>query len=252
MSQIICSHCGMPVKPGFKFCNVCGTQILDQDEVNEDGVTLYSPLLGAQGRVVRVLTGEQAGKFYSIYPDCSIGRGDNSDIQLDDEMMSPRHARISAKRDKVLLEDIGALNGIFVRAKDKVLLKDNDIIRAGDHYFLYEFFESENFSEDFGTDFYSSPSHGENFRLIEILSGGRRGRACMAPDNGIVVGRIDGDFIFPEDARMSDRHFTIRWTQRGGILIDHSANGTFVQLHEEACVEEGDLFFAGQTLFKII
>ncbi|MBO4349893.1 MAG: FHA domain-containing protein [Proteobacteria bacterium] len=251
MSQV-CSHCGMPVKPGFKFCNVCGTQISEVEECLEESVVLYSPLLGPQGRAIRVLTGEQAGEFYRAYPECTIGSGDNADICLEDSMLSPMHARMTTNRDVIMLEDMGALNGIFVRAKDKVLLKDNDIIRAGDHYFLYEFFAPDHFAEEFGTEFYSSPNHGENFRLIEILRGGRRGRACMAPENGIVVGRTEGDFLFPEDTKMSDRHFTIRWTQRGGILIDHSLNGTFVQLHEETRLEEGDLFFAGRTLFRVI
>ena len=251
MSQV-CSRCGMPVKPGFKFFNVCGTQVSEMEDVPDETVELYSSLLGPQGRVIRVLTGDNAGEFFSAFPECTIGSGENADIQLDDPMLSPLHARMTTKRDEVTLADLGALNGIFVRAKDKVLLKDNDIIRAGDHYFLYEFFTPEHFAEDFGTEFYSSPNHGETFRLIEILRGGRRGRACMAPENGIVVGKSEGDFLFPEDNKMSDRHFTIRWTQRGGILVDHSLNGTFVQLHEETRLEEGDLFFAGQTLFRVI
>ena len=75
----------------------------------------------------------------------------------------------------------------------------------------------------------------------------------MAPDGGIVVGRTDGDFLFPTDERMNAKHFSIRWTQRGGILIDHETrNGTFVQIHESEQLCEGDLFFAGRNLFRVI
>lgn len=250
MSQV-CSRCGMPVRQGFKFCNVCGAQVVEV-ECDEATVLPYSVYIGPQGRAVRQLTGKDAGRFFPIYPAGTIGR-DDADIELtEDETMSPCHLRISVRSDGTWLEDLDSLNGVFLKIKDKAVLRDNDIIRAGDRYFMYEFYAPERFTEEFGTEFYAAPHRGERFRLIEILSGGRRGRACMAPDGGIVVGRMEGDFIFPEDKRMSDKHFTIRWTQRGGILVDHSANGTFIQIHEPIRVEGGDIFFAGQHLFQII
>lgn len=250
MSQV-CSRCGMPVRSGFKFCNVCGAQVIENED-NEDVVASYSAYLGPQGKAIRQLTGKDAGRFFSIYPAGTIGR-DDADIELtDDAMMSPCHLRATVRNDGVWIEDLDSLNGVFLKIKDKVILRDGDMIRAGDHYFMYEFYAPERFTEEFGTEFYAAPHRGERFRLIEILAGGRRGRACMAPDGGIVVGRSEGDFIFAEDEKMSPNHFTIRWTQRGGILVDHSVNGTFIQIHEPVRVEDGDIFFAGKHLFKIV
>ena len=57
--------------------------------------------------------------------------------------------------------------------------------------------------------------------------------------------------VISDDMRMSPKHFTIRWTQRGGILVDHSDNGTFVQIHQDTPIQSGDIFFAGQTLFQV-
>lgn len=250
MSQV-CSRCGMPVRQGFKFCNVCGSQVVEVEDI-VDTVLPYSAYLGPQGRAIRQLTGKSAGQFFPIYPAGTIGRDDASIEFMDDETMSPCHLRISVKADGTWLEDLDSLNGVFVKAKDKVVLQDHDMILAGDRYFMYEFYAPERFTEEFGTEFYAAPHRGERFRLVEILTGGRRGRACMAPDGGIVVGREEGDFLFPEDKRMSPKHFTIRWTQRGGILVDHSANGTFVQIHEPTRMEEGDTFFVGKHMFKII
>lgn len=241
----------MPVKPGFKFCNVCGAPVEDMPQTVDDALP-YSRFEGVTGRAVRAMNGEYAGAFFPAYPSCTIGR-DDSDIRIhEDTTLSPRHARISTRQNLSFIDDLGSVNGIFLRINDKVILQDNDIIRAGDHYFLYQYFSSEAFADEYGTEFYASPCRGEHFRLVEIIYGGRRGRACMAPDGGIVVGRNEGDFTFPEDEKMSNKHFTIRWTQRGGILLDHSSNGTFLQIHKSMQVSTGDQFFAGETLFKII
>ena len=187
-----------------------------------------------------------------MYPALTIGSGPADAVFDDDSTMSPLHARVESRGSGAVLQDMGSLNGVFLRATDKTLLHDNDIIRAGDHFFLFESLTIERFVEDTGTEFYASPCRGECFRLVELLRGGRRGRACMAPDGGIVVGRTEGDFTFPEDEKMSPRHFTIRWTQRGGILIDKSANGTFVQIHEETSVARQSLFFVGERLFEVV
>ncbi len=250
MSQL-CNRCGMPVRPGFKFCNVCGAP-LDESTKVEDSAVPYSDYEGMKGRAVRAMTGGNAGTFYPAYPSCTIGREDTDIVISEDATLSPQHARLATRKDKTVLEDLDSLNGVFLRAKDKVLLHDNDILRAGDHYFLFQYFSNDHFTEEYGTEFYAAPCRGEHFRIVEILRGGRRGRACMAPDGGIIVGRTEGDFTFPEDEKMSDKHFSIRWTQRGGILIDHSSNGTYIQIHEATSVEQGDLFFAGQTLFRVI
>ena len=247
-----CKQCGSAVQPGFKFCNVCGAAVEEpaSEVLSQPEVEPYSELLGVKGRTVRVLNGEKAGRFVDIYPQCTIGRkGAGVDIS-DDPSLSPVHFRIEADETGANISDEDSLNGVFMRASDKVVLNQNEIIRAGDHYFLYECFPDDTLSSKFGADFYASPRRGVRFRLVEILSGGLRGRACTASDS-ITVGRSEGDFVISDDTRMSAKHFTIRWTQRGGILVDHSDNGTFVQIHHETHAECGDLFFAGQTIFRL-
>lgn len=248
--SLLCLHCGMPIKSGFKFCNVCGAPVVADIE-KKDGVEPYSDLLGSKGRTVRAVNGAHAAQFFPAYPAVSIGTGAADIVIDDDETVSPLHARIACQDGQVLLQDMGALNGVFLRIRDKVTLQNNDIIRAGDSYLLIECLNMEPFSDESGTDFYASPCRGENFRLVEILRGGRRGRACVAPDGGIIVGRSEGDFLFPDDRKMSPKHFTIRWTQRGGIVIDNSSNGTFVQIHNDTPLVSGDIFFAGERLFQL-
>ena len=247
----LCQRCGKPVHVGFKFCNVCGEPVND-DGASAGDVVSYSPLLGIRGRTLRVLTGDHAGQFYDAFPAVTVGRN-NADIVSADPTVSPVHARLDATESGAQIQDMDSLNGVFVRTKDeKTLLHDNDIIRAGDHLFLFEVIALDRYSEESGTEFYAAPLRGENSRLVEILAGGMRGRACVATDGCITVGRSEGDFVFPDDEKMSPRHFSIRWSQRGGLLIDVAFNGTFVQIHDVEAIARGDIFFIGNELYEMM
>lgn len=247
----LCQRCGKPVYSGFKFCNVCGEPV-PEDLGSSGDVVSYSPLLGIRGRTVRALSGNKAGQFFEAFPAVTIGRTE-ADILADDETVSPIHARLEATETGAEVSDMESLNGVFLRVREeKTVLRDNDIIRAGDHFFLYETISLDRYSENSGTDFYASPLRGDNFRLVEILEGGIRGRACIAADGGIVVGRSEGDFIFPEDEKMSPRHFAVRWSPRGGVLVDNAFNGTFVQIREPQQILKGDVFFVGNALYELI
>ncbi len=247
----LCKRCGKPVHVGFKFCNACGEPVTD-DAADTGGVVSHSPLLGIRGRALRALSGAQAGEFFDAFPAISIGRND-ADICSEDSTVSPAHARLDATETGVQIRDTESLNGVFARAdEEKVLLRDNDIIRAGDHFFLFETIALDRYKEESGTEFYASPLRGENFRLVEIIAGGIRGRACVASDGCIAVGRCEGDFTFPDDEKMSPKHFSVRWSRSGGLLIDSSRNGTFVQIHDVKSLSRGDTFFVGNELYEVV
>ncbi len=68
--------------------------------------------------------------------DTVIGRDPRSDIWLDVEGVSRRHARVcvSKKADEAVVEDLGSTNGTFVgrtRVGSPRILKDGDVIRLG-------------------------------------------------------------------------------------------------------------------------
>ena len=250
-----CSQCGSPVKEGYKFCSLCGAQVPGPVQPNavSGGTMPYSTYTGIEGRALRVLTGKQSGRFYSIFPSVSIGRSAADIIIEDDSTISHVHARVFCDNDSVYLEDLNSLNGVFFRVKDKVTLNHNDIIQAGRSFFLFENIEADEFVDSSGTEFYASPQRGERFRLTEIIGKGLRGCVLTAPDTGITIGRSEGKFIFANDVYMNPLHFSIRWIQRGAVLIDHdSVNGTFVQLHDVTPLKSGDEFFVGRTLFTLV
>lgn len=64
-----------------------------------------------------------------------IGRGEQNDVQLNDDTVSNNHARIyyDAIVEAVCIEDLGSLNGLFIESKPtrKNILEDGVQIRIG-------------------------------------------------------------------------------------------------------------------------
>ena len=71
---------------------------------------------------------------------CS-GRGDQSDIQLEDSFASTSHARLLPQGDVVVLEDLGSTNGTYLNGeplRGPQPLHVGDRIRIGDSEFTFE------------------------------------------------------------------------------------------------------------------
>ena len=69
----------------------------------------------------------------------TIGRKPDNDIQIDNPVVSGKHARVFRDGRKVVLEDLGSTNGTFVNKKkiSKVDLKHKDIIFIGKHTIVF-------------------------------------------------------------------------------------------------------------------
>lgn len=64
---------------------------------------------------IRILTGPQAGKTFLLKPGNNVvGRSTECDIKIDSRGVSKRHAEIFAFEDRVVINDAGSANGIFV------------------------------------------------------------------------------------------------------------------------------------------
>lgn len=67
-----------------------------------------------------------------------IGRSSNCHLVLDDSLVSRRHAQIVVKEDRVMVEDFGSANGVFVNGKrvaGSQLLKGGDQLLVGKQQF---------------------------------------------------------------------------------------------------------------------
>lgn len=85
-------------------------------------------------------TGPAPGKVYSLEnTEISIGREVGSDVFVNDEEVSRRHARLKSQFGDYVLEDLGSTNGTFVngqRATGQRILKPGDTITLGENVSL--------------------------------------------------------------------------------------------------------------------
>jgi transposase-like protein len=93
--------------------------------------------------------------------------------------------------------------------------------------------------------------------ILEVRLGPRRGtKAALRPGQALSVGRTDAsDLAVPEDAKLSPRHFLLRWDGQGARVEDlGSAAGT--QINGETCaaaeVRHGGWIRAGETDFTVM
>lgn len=83
--------------------------------------------------VLVVLTGSELGKRIVVDRSLTIGRDPESDLQLDDSLVSWHHARIEDRGDGWTLVDLGSTNGSTVNGEVKAefALEPNDRIVFG-------------------------------------------------------------------------------------------------------------------------
>jgi hypothetical protein len=71
-----------------------------------------------------------------------VGRGGQNDIAIErDEFASSNHARFTARRDGVWLEDVGSTNGTFVNGEqvgEPRRLQPGDVVRIGETDLRFE------------------------------------------------------------------------------------------------------------------
>src|SRR5215212_7944092 len=79
--------------------------------------------------------GLRVGDFFEIGSGITIGRAPASEIRIDDNYASGRHARVYGADGAVYLEDLDSTNGTYVngrRVATRAQLRADDMIAVGD------------------------------------------------------------------------------------------------------------------------
>ncbi|MBW3594027.1 MAG: FHA domain-containing protein [Actinobacteria bacterium] len=81
-----------------------------------------------------IVQGDKKGKTLNLDQELIIGRGDKAGLVLDDTYVSTVHARIFAKGDTYMLEDLGSTNGTYLnrqRVTSQIELQRGDQVKIG-------------------------------------------------------------------------------------------------------------------------
>ncbi|WP_224248904.1 sigma-54-dependent Fis family transcriptional regulator [Hyalangium gracile] len=88
-----------------------------------------------------LLTGPSAGRRYEVVSEVTIGRSPSCEIQIEDDKVSRRHARIFVRAGQVWLRDLESRNGTLVngqRLEGEACLLPGDRVQVGETTVIYE------------------------------------------------------------------------------------------------------------------
>ena len=172
-------------------------------------------------------------------------------MRLDkDPFIAPLHAVFRFDGDKLVVQDAGTANGVFLWLQERKL-NPGDELRVGRQRLRIEWLpdEPELLTEQ---PFWGSPNPGYSARAVQLLEGGGEGDVFPLKVGENLVGRGTGEVSFPQDGYVSSRHAAI--TIGDGLISVKdlgSANGTFVRIAGPVVVASGDLLLVGEQILRI-
>ena len=182
----------------------------------------------------------------------TIGR-DGDVTVVGDKFVSPKHATLTFRSNKLEIEDAGSANGTFLRIRSPVEITFGDVFIAGDQLLRIEANPPPNDGPDASpTYFYSSPKWPTTFRIVQLWEGGITGLTVVARTNAVQIGRRDSELSFPQDFWLNDAHCLIE--DQGGffMLTDlGSRGGTFVKVKAATRLTTGDEILVGRTRLRV-
>ncbi len=280
-----CAGCGAKLLPGFKFCGHCGHPVASpgpatsaRPEHGAEGAEsrdappraqpslepaqepgragLQEPAGATRATGFRLTAmrhdGMPGGAFPLAQPEVICGRTDGEIRLADDQTVSPRHARFTVRPGGVRVEDLGSVNGTFVRLRTARRLSVGEEVRLGRQLLRVEPLPRPAQPEEHGVRRWGTKDEGYHLRLAQLLEEGGLGEIFPLRPGENHVGREAGDVTFPSDRYVSARHARIDVGADEITLTDlGSSNGTFVKAVGPVDLVPGDQVLVGGQLLQL-
>lgn len=261
VSSAVCGGCGTVVVPGVDiFCARCGTRVTMTAEppsapsptaVFSARATVSGPkiaILNSAGAVTRTVMMETA--------EATIGRADGELRFSDDVYMSPVHAQLSFRDGQLYLRDLGSRNGTWLYQTEPYKLQDGDSVLIGSQILRFRRlgYPGPNPPEADATRRLGSAVPSADVAVLQQLraDGSARDTCHLSPARSVVIGRTEGDWIFPYDQTMSGRHAEVRSEDLEFIVLDlGSRNGIAVAVRGERPVKAGQRILLGDQTLRV-
>ena len=199
------------------------------------------------------------GNPLQIGQGVSIGRVDCEINFPDDPRLSDRHASLSNREGKLVLEDFGSPGGTFIKQRQDSELVSGDIFLLGQDLFRFTKQSVEEAGKDKAaqtTLAWAGPPKLEQSpvtaKLEHIRLTGEVIEEFRLENPETTLGRTNANLVFKDDHYMSGTHARIVAQPGRFILQDlRSRNGIFRRVRNEIELEDGDEFFLGEHLFRV-
>jgi pSer/pThr/pTyr-binding forkhead associated (FHA) protein len=250
--NFLCRSCSTQVPMGHKFCGRCGAAV--PPEILNARTQFFGQLqIPGKAKLILIRGEGVEGLSYQLNAEQHIVGRNGQLVFPDDPFVSPKHANLFYRNNKLVVRDEGSLNGVFLRVRGSVDIEPKDEFLAGEQLFGVDAPPKigDGPSPD-GTYFCTSPKHQFLFRITQILQGGGHGMEVLARTNTLQIGREGGDLNFPNDLYMSASHCKIEESSGKLTLTDlNSRNGTYLRIKEERELAHGDYLFMGRKLLRV-
>ena len=250
-APLTCGRCATPVLPGFRFCGRCGAEV-GTTPAPDEAAPKGGAVPGRGLRLSAIRTDGAPGAAYPLRPPKSVCGRTEGDIQLtDNPTVSPRHACFTMQGDRVTVEDLGSVNGTFLRIRSSHRLGAGEEFRLGRQLLRLEPLPRP--SPD-GAEYrpWGGADPGFRMRLAQLLEGGGLGEIHPLRDGENVIGREEGEVVFPGDRYVSARHARVNLAGDVFTVTDlGSSNGTFRRISGPTPIAPGDQLLIGAQLLKL-
>ena len=250
--NFLCRSCAKQVPMGHKFCGACGAAV--PPEILNARTQFFGQLqIPGKAKLILIRGEGVEGLSYQLNAEQHVVGRNGQLVFPDDPFVSPKHANLFYRNNKLVVRDEGSLNGVFLRVRGSVDIEPKDQFLAGEQLFEVDAPPKigDGPSQD-GTYFYTSPKHQFLFRVTQILQGGGPGMSVLARTNALQIGREGGDLNFPNDLYMSASHCKIEESSGKLTLTDlNSRNGTYLRIKDERELAHGDYLFMGRKLLRV-
>jgi pSer/pThr/pTyr-binding forkhead associated (FHA) protein len=150
----------------------------------------------------------------------------------------------------VTVEDLGTVNGTFLRIKGSQPLAPGEEVRLGRQLLRVEPLPRPPAGGEARA--WGPPDPGFKLRLAQLLDGGGLGEIHPLREGENVIGREAGDVVFPGDRYVSARHARIDLKGEAVTITDlGSSNGTFRRIAGPTPITPGDQLLIGAQLLKL-
>ena len=258
-----CPHCGAGVPENFRFCHVCGHDLLGEaggeapadapaERTSAPAVAEAPKPASTRARLILIQPDGSEGEMFPLSAGPTLIGRSSGGIFANDAYLSPEHAEFRFDDDQLVVKDLESLNGIYIRIEPDVPIElfDGSIFRVGQEILRFDAPTAPEPSAD-GTQHMGSPHRGYLGRISLLVGRSTTGNSYPIPPQGIHLGRERGDVVFLEDGYVSGLHCRVH-SEVGHVFLTDigSSNGTFVRVSNESYVPQGTFVLMGQQLFR--
>lgn len=213
----------------------------------------------APSRTRLVLVGRdgQEGEVFSV-PAHGIEIGRQAELRFPaDPFVSPRHCRVTLFEGGVGLQDLDSRNGVYVRLREGVAVYPGDFFLLGNQLLRLDRTDPQQERPgDHDVRGFGTPAKPAWAMLTRVCTGEIDDDRYHLRGHEMIIGREDGDIVFPQDGFLSRQHARVRMDVQDNsmtvVLEDlDSANGTYLRIRRSAAVVPGGMFRVGDQIFRV-